>query len=357
MVLRKYLALRDYHLPSLTQEQCVGIVDCLAYSKLQWLGFHFHRLSIVSFFTLFPFRPVSLATRYCSRANHLSYWHRPHTSTARLPVLFVHGIGIGLYPYVDFLSDINSFANDQSNSRDGDVGILAIEIMPISFRITHSALNNDELCAELRQILTEHNYDRFVLVSHSYGSVISTSIMADTMLRPKVASALFVDPVSFLLHTPDVAYNFTVRQPQHANEWQLWYFASKDPSIAHALGRRFFWSQNVIWRKDVKDFVNEGKRLTVSLAGKDLIVNTEAVGRYLANISDNEEERCGSGAVEDNKHCISQRSTGDAWKEKKWEGNGLDVLWFDQLDHGQVFDKNMMRARLVGVVQRYCERK
>lgn len=79
--------------------------------------------------------------------------------------------------------------------------------MPISFRITHSALNKDETCTELRQIIAEHNYDRFVPVSHSYGSVISSFIMADTMLRPKVASALFVDPVSFLLHTPNVAYN------------------------------------------------------------------------------------------------------------------------------------------------------
>jgi pimeloyl-ACP methyl ester carboxylesterase len=319
------------------------------------LGLHFHRLSFVSFFTLFPFRPVSLITRYHSRAKHLSYWHRPHKSTARLPVLFIHGIGIGLYPYADFLSDINSFANEQANSRDGDVGILAVEIMPISFRITHSALNKDEICTELRQIIAEHNYDRFVLVSHSYGSVISSFILADTMLRPKVASALFVDPVSFLLHTPNVAYNFTVRQPRQANEWQLWYFASKDPGVAHALGRRFFWSQNVIWKKDVEDFVNEGRQLTVSLGGKDLIVNTEAVGRYLTNSSADKEGRRGVAAVPENNDCTSQCSTEDAWKQRKWEGNGLDVLWFEHLDHGQAFDRNGARASLVRVVQSYCE--
>jgi hypothetical protein len=149
--------------------------------------------------------------------------------------------------------------------------------MPISFRITHSALDKDEICIELRCILAEHDYDRFVLVSHSYGSIISSFIITDQILRPKVASALLVDPVTFLLHTPDVAYNFTVRQPRRANEWQLWYFASKDPGIAHALGRRFFWSQNVMWKKDVEGFVNDGRRLTVSLGGKDLIVNTRTL--------------------------------------------------------------------------------
>jgi pimeloyl-ACP methyl ester carboxylesterase len=190
VVLCKHLVSSDHHLLPLTQEQCVGVVGCLAYLELRWLGFHLHRLSFVRFCTPFPFRPVSLATRYYSRAKHLSYWHRSRTSTVRLPVLFIHGIGIGLHPYINFLSEINSFANDQSNGRDADVGILAVEIMPISFRITYGALNKDEICAELRQILTRHNYDRLVLVSHSYGSIISTYIMADTILRTKVACAL-----------------------------------------------------------------------------------------------------------------------------------------------------------------------
>jgi pimeloyl-ACP methyl ester carboxylesterase len=319
------------------------------------LGFHFYRLSFASFLTLFPFRPVSLITRYRSSAKHLSYWYRPHTSTTRLPILFIHGIGIGLYPYTGFLSDINSPIHDPTSSGDGHVGILAVEIMPISFRITHSTLDKDEFCTELRRILDEHNYDRFVLVSHSYGSIISSFIMADQILRSKVASALLVDPVSFLLHTPNVAYNFTVRQPQHANEWQLWYFASKDPGVAHALGRRFFWTQNVIWKKDVEAFVNDGRRLTVSLGGKDLIVNTEAVGQYLTNSSTNREGGFGVGARYGNKDCISLCSTEDAWKQREWKGNGLDVLWFKHLDHGQAFDKNGARASLVRVVQNYCE--
>jgi hypothetical protein len=194
----------------LIQEQCVGVVDFLAYLKLQWLGFHFYRLFFASFLTLFPFRPVSLTTRYRSSAKHLPYWYRPHTSMTRLPILFIHGIGIGLYPYTGFFSDINTPIHGHASSEDGHVGILAVEIMPISFRITHSALDKDEICIELRCILAEHNYDRFVLVSRSYGRIISSFIITDQILRPKVASALLVDPVTFLLHTPAVAYNFTV---------------------------------------------------------------------------------------------------------------------------------------------------
>lgn len=308
----------------MTQPQCVGIVDFLAYVKLQRLGFDFHRLSVARFLTLFPYRPVSLTTRYRSPAKHLSYWYRPHTSTTRLPVLFIHGIGIGLYPYIEFLSDINSSSRDRAeDDDDGHIGILAVEIMPISFRIPHSMLDKDALCIQLRQIVAVHSYDRFVLVSHSYGSVISNFILADQVMRPKVASALLIDPVSFLLHTPDVAHNFTVRQPRRANEWQLWYFASKDPGIAHALGRRFFWSQNVMWSKNVEDFVHDGKRLTVSLGGKDLIVKTVAVGRYLANRGNNQPRRYGAGSGHEDEKCVSPCATEDSWKQRKWKGDGL----------------------------------
>lgn len=333
----------------LTRSQCVGVVDFIAYLKLQRSGFRFHRLPLFCFWKMFPFRPVSLVTRYRSPSKHLSYWYRPHTSRSRLPVLFVHGIGIGLYPYINFLSEINFSLGEDGEESDDQIGVLAIEVMSISFRITHSALGKEDMCAEIREIVEKHNYDRFVLVSHSYGSVISTFILADQHLRPKVASALLVDPVTFLLHTPDVAYNFTARQPRRANEWQLWYFASRDPGVAHALGRRFFWSQKVMWKGDVEDFVNDGGRLTVSLGGKDLIVNTEAVGRYL---TDSGVARAGqTGHVT----RASVNLHEDAWKDTEWKGIGLEVLWFRHLDHGQVFDEKATRARLVRVVQSYCK--
>lgn len=335
--------------------QCVGVVDFLTYLKLQHAGFHFHRLPLSSFTTLFPFRLVTLTTPYRSPAKHLTYWYRPHTSATRLPILFVHGIGIGLYPYTNFLSELNARVDNEAGKDDGQVGILAVEIMPISFRITHASLGKDDMCAELHQIVAAHGYDRFVLTSHSYGSVISTHILSNASLRPMVASALLIDPVSFLLHLPDVAYNFTARKPQHANQWQLWYFASKDPGVAHSLGRRFFWSENVMWKEDAEDLIKDGRQITVSLGGRDLIVNTEAVGRYLAGSAAARAEATGMGSahVKEKEICADRKK--DAWKDNVWKGAGLDVLWFDDLDHAQVFDTKATRARLVKVVRKYCK--
>lgn len=265
------------------------------------------------FLTVFPFRPLTITSPYRSPAKILSYWHSPHTSKTRLPILFIHGIGIGLYPYVNFLADLNH-ANKLQDP-DGNVGIIAIEIMSMSFRITNSALEKDEMCDEIQAILKTHGWEKFVLISHSYGSVISTHLLHHPELAYKIGPMLLIDPVSFLLHLPDVAYNFTCRRPKRANEHQLYYFASKDMGVSHTLSRRFFWSENILWKHDI-----EGHRMTVALSGKDLIVDSTAVRRYLTD----EKSAC------------------------------LDVLWFKDLDHAQVFDSKRYRDILVGVVRTYC---
>ncbi|KAH7231338.1 uncharacterized protein BKA55DRAFT_582306 [Fusarium redolens] len=124
---------------SLTWYLCVFVVDTIASISLRYHSFNFHRT--------------------------LTYWHRPHTSKTRLPILFIHGIGVGLYPYINFLADIN--AHVAGNSSDGQVGIIAIEIMSVSSRITYEAMLKDEMCDEVRRILTAHGWEKCVLASHS----------------------------------------------------------------------------------------------------------------------------------------------------------------------------------------------
>lgn len=66
-----------------------------------------------------------------------------------------------------FLSEINE--DDESlASADESVGIIAIEIMSVSFRLTGQALSKAEMCAEIDKILQAHGWDQFVLISHSY---------------------------------------------------------------------------------------------------------------------------------------------------------------------------------------------
>ncbi|KAL0253398.1 hypothetical protein SLS55_010377 [Diplodia seriata] len=249
----------------------------MTHRSLVWYLFDYHRTRRRHWYSVLPPRPHNLFAKRTSPSRSITYWHRPHTAKGKLPILFVHGIGIGLYPYVNFLSEINATSRRKGS---GDIGIIAIEIMPISFRITSPALRKEEMCAEIDRIVEAHGWDKFVLI---------------------------------------------IRKPQHANEHQLAYFASQDMGVAHTLSRCFFWSENIMWKEDLA-----GRDATVSLSGRDLIVDTETVRVYLA----------GEGK----------------WKDKTRSANDLDVLWFNDLDHAQVFDKARDRKRLISVLERYCAR-
>lgn len=342
-----------------TFSQCVSMVDTKMYWSMLYNGFHFHRIPLSRFFTLFPFRPLTLLSTYRSPVKHLTYWYRPHSSKTRLPVLFIHGIGIGLYPYTNFLRDLNGAR--EAGQNNAEVGIIALEIMPVSSRITYPALEKDVMVREIQAIVKHHGWSRFILVSHSYGSIISTHLLKSLLTASLIGPVVLIDPVSFLLHLPDVAYNFTARRPVRANEHQLSYFGSKDMGVAHSLARRFFWSDNIIWKEDlgVKGVEGGGGRdVTVVLSGKDLIVDTEAVRRYLI-ASSSEEPVANDGAPrvmnEDEKVTFTKtvRDYTGAWKDSPWTGSGLELLCFEHLDHAQVFDFEKTRRTVVKAVEFY----
>nr|POF07170.1 hypothetical protein CFP56_31794 [Quercus suber] len=332
------------------------IVDSSTHIKMLWWNFEYYYTPATSLH-IFPPRPVELVTfSRRSPAKRLSYWLRPHTSKTRLPVLFLHGLGIGLYPNAGFIHELDLALNSTSAKDDGQVGIMVVEILPISSRLTHAIHTRQEFLEQLTQVLDAHDYRRFVLACHSYGSVLTSNILTNPKLVRRVAATLFIDPVTILLHMPDVAYNFTVRQPKKANEWQLWFFAAKDPGVAYTLGRHFFWSENLLWREQIVEMIDNGMRVTVSLGSRDLIVDTPAVGRYLMKhtIPDPVMKQDGRGATH---MALDSKGgeKGEEWKNKAWQGRGLEVLWFEGLDHAQVFDTESTRRKLVDVLVEYSK--
>jgi hypothetical protein len=54
---------------------------------------------------------------------------------------------MGLYLYINFLAEINTGFN--LNLSDSQVGIIAIEIMSVSSRITYEAILKNEICNEI----------------------------------------------------------------------------------------------------------------------------------------------------------------------------------------------------------------
>ncbi|KAF5539740.1 alpha beta hydrolase fold family [Fusarium napiforme] len=307
----------------------VFFLDQATHLAFRWHGFDFHRRPRSSALRVFPPRPQELFPGPKSPSTRLSYWHRPHTAEDKLPVVFFHGIGIGLWTYVRFLAGLH-----KTGDGNGSVGVIALEILPISFRLTPAIIDKAEFLAHMTSILEHHCWHKFALVSHSYGSVLTTHMLHDPNFQHRVPSVVLIDPVTIMLHLPDVAYNFTRRKPRRANEWQLWYFASTDPGVALCLGRHFFWRENILWKEDLLGTQSDGhhaRHVAVTLSGRDLIVDTTAVAEYLGV-----DLGIGRNGMVAESH------------------NGVEVVMFPKLDHAQVFDDRLSRESVIQMVRSRC---
>lgn len=310
------------------------MVDAATTAILRWHGFRFYaRSDAAEVLATFPPRPQELLSRYKSPSQKLGYWYyeapsqkdsmgktrsaTKKTKDTHLPVVFFHGIGVGLLTYLHFIIDL------LKAGKDSGMSIMAVEMLPVSFRLTSPPLEKREFLEAFTTIIDSHGWGDFSIVSHSYGSVPTTHILtADAALSSRARAATLVDPVTIMLHLPNVAYNFTRRQPSSAAEWQLWYFASTDVGVATVLGRHFFWRQNIVWKEDLLVLPDGSpRRVTVSLAAKDIIVNAPAVAQYLQ-----EPQQLGVAGTE------------------KPEAH---VLWFPELDHAQVFDTQADYKRII----------
>lgn len=193
--------------------------------------------------------------------------------------------------------------------------------------MTSPPLSRDANCRAISRILASLQIPRVTLVSHSYGTVLTTHILHDSELSPMISSTLLIDPIPFLLHLPNVAFNFVYRKPRSANEWQLWYFASRDIDVSRTLSRHFFWAENILWKEEL-----EGPRVGVVLSGADQIVDAEGVRMYLTG-----EER------------ITGTDMTRQWKD------GLELLFYPDLDHAMVFDTKDRRKSVLDIVHRFVQ--
>ncbi|KJZ67934.1 hypothetical protein HIM_12677 [Hirsutella minnesotensis 3608] len=226
---------------------------------------------------------------------------------------------------------------------------MAVEILPVSNRLTPPPLAKARFIEELSLILKPHGeWDKFTVVSHSYGSVLTTHVLMSPELGHRVPSVVLIDPVTVMLHLPSVAFNFTRKRPKRANEWQLWFFGSSDPGVAYTLGRHFFWRENIIWKEELLSAGGgngtfQRRKVAVCLGGRDLIVDAARVARYLE-----EEGKPSANMAVDRVVDVDVPQVG---------AGEIEVMLSPNLDHADILDSKAERKRLEDIVGQYCNIK
>ncbi|KAG6333721.1 hypothetical protein ID866_5364 [Astraeus odoratus] len=219
-------------------------------------------------------------------------WDPDH---GRRPIVFLHGLGLGLMQYKLILSDLLKNHLDRP---------LLVPLQPhVGQNIFHPRflrpMSRHEMTACLVGLLREFGWapsskeldnaflsdqepDRkgVVILSHSYGSFVHAWFLK---AYPHLAvRSCLVDPVAICCWEGDMCYNFIYKRCSTGMDLLMRYFVGSELGVANTLQRHFDWTSNSLWFEDLPNAHDPDKTL-VMLGGKDVILNAERIRRYLAS--------------------------------------------------------------------------
>jgi pimeloyl-ACP methyl ester carboxylesterase len=145
--------------------------------------------------------PVEDITTKPTRGKLISYWYRS-TSEKKTPLVFIHGIGAGVICYAEFIHQLSHL----------DRPIFLVELPYVAMRMVDNVPSAAETVKEVSEMLQRYGYDNAIFVSHSLGTGIASWVM--NMAPEIVGGMVMIDPICFLLHYHNVAFNFVHRIPK-----------------------------------------------------------------------------------------------------------------------------------------------
>ncbi|KDR84375.1 hypothetical protein GALMADRAFT_111650 [Galerina marginata CBS 339.88] len=236
-------------------------------------------------------------------SNDLEYLLRVpakwHPATSPRPVLFLHGLGLGLLQYHNTIQNlVNKFPDRpiliplqpqisqdifhphflKPLSRHQFAGCLAGLLQKLGWVTLCDGEDKQE--NEVASSLKSGAQKGVTLLSHSNGSYLHAWILKN---HPEiVARSCFVDPVTFCSWEGDVCYNFFYRPCMTDMEMIIRYFVGTEIGVVNLLQRHFCWTSNSLWFEEIPHARDPHRTLFI-LGGKDDIVHSERVKKYLTS--------------------------------------------------------------------------
>jgi len=203
------------------------------------------------------------------RINGLTYWYSKRDGFAgpqkTSPVLFFHGLGVGLIPYVALL---RTLAKQRS--------VIVVEQPWIAMSLDFDVPSPESFLENVRLLLKRFSPNGAAcVVGHSYGSVPAAWMCHQ--MPEAVQELLLLDPVSMLLAEPTTVRTMLYSDRSSWAGWFSWYFVSGEVGTAYVLRRHFHWYNQVLFASDI----NRVTRSLVVLGGSDHIVPSTSIAEHL----------------------------------------------------------------------------
>jgi len=250
------------------------------------LGFHLLILAL----TEIPLRFVMARKGFVKkRIGPVSYWYHPGKPSAEdhidsyhddmtddaseysentdggvIPIVFVHGIGIGLIAYLPLVDALLKTGRP----------LFLPEIPYVSgFRPWQSpncVLGPQVVTSSLSAMLASHGFLRATFMGHSYGT--SWLSYMCKYAEHAVAALCFLDPICFCLHAPRLTKSFVYTRPDPGT---IAYIVRTDIIVNWTIQRSFPWAWIVLFIEQIK------VPTTIFLSEKDALVPADKVESYL----------------------------------------------------------------------------
>ncbi|GMH33240.1 hypothetical protein BSKO_01074 [Bryopsis sp. KO-2023] len=171
------------------------------------------------------------------------FLHKPSkldSPASQRPIVFLHGVGVGILPYMSFIRRILALGHP----------VLLVENRHVCMRLSFPHVSVDDCVDTLKTILDGHHLTNCMVMSHSYGTFVASRLLR---LYPTfIDSMCFIDPVCCAMHNPKLLKNFVYRRMEWGGlraiiESLVMLCVSREPSISASVSRGFQWTALNLW--------------------------------------------------------------------------------------------------------------
>jgi pimeloyl-ACP methyl ester carboxylesterase len=179
------------------------------------------------------------------------------------PLVFVHGIGLGLLPYMKLIDALLATGRP----------VLLPEIPYVTgfrpFQSPNGVLSPALVSSTMTAMLASHGFLKAAWIGHSYGT--SWLSYMCKFARKTVAALVFLDPICFCLHVPYLTKQFVYLRPDPGT---VSYMVRTDIIVNWTIQRSFPWAWVILFADQIE------VPCVVFLSEKDALVPVAKVVEY-----------------------------------------------------------------------------
>lgn len=278
------------------------------------------------------------------RVGGLCYWYRPPRNDvrpeediagpSRLPLVFIHGLGIGLVPYFFFILRL-------SRRFSGDLYVPELPFLAMA--PWESVPSPREVVAQLQDMLAANKHIAAHFAGHSFGAAVIGWLLK--MSPSSVVCTTLMEPAMFLMMKSDVLTKVLFGPPKSCYEMFIRYFVFRELFTVNLLCRCYFWEQTTFWPEDLRC------PAVVELASDDHIVQSLFVRRLLEHekVARSKRRKERRKAIQHTGSSLDIRADPlQQTTDKLPNAEPIDVQWCEGFFHGEILGRVRSTERLFG---------